>query len=209
MESPSQDSQPVVAVVGALGTQGTSVIAALTRSSTTAGWQIRALTSSPESAAAKALDSHSNVSIVHCDVNDLDSIRSAFHNCTHIFANTAFSGPTLLSKGAEAAESLESLQAMNIVRAAAATGTLRHLVFSTLPDSNVISQGKWKIPHFSSKQDANAFIAGGYPGHQSDGLAQEEGWGVLRQKTSLMYVGMFGSNLLWDPYRPQKKVSLS
>lgn len=130
MEVSSEDTYPIVAVVGALGTQGSSVITALKGSSLTANWHIRALTSSPDSSAAKALSTHSNVSIVQCNVNDPASIRAAFSNCTHIFANTAFHGPTLLSEGAEAAEKLESIQAMNLVRAAAATEEASHIQYA-------------------------------------------------------------------------------
>lgn len=209
MEASGQDSYPIVAVVGALGTQGASVIAALSSSPSTANWRIRALTSSPDSVAAKDLRTKPNVSVVRCDINDFASISDAFRHCTHIFANTAFHGPTLLSEGPEATQKLEHAQAMNLVRAAAATVGLRHLVFSTLPDPDVISGGKWKIPHFSSKQGANAFIVGGYPGAQVDGTAKEEIWGALRHKSSLMSVGMYGSNLLWDPYRPRKRVGAS
>lgn len=209
MDASSKNSSPLVAVVGALGTQGASVITALTSSPATATWRIRALTSSPNSAAAKALSaSNPNVSIVECNVNDIDSVRDAFRNCSHIFANSTFPGPTLLSDGPEAAERLEHRQAMNLVRAAAATESLRHLVFSTLVDSSVISGGKWKVPHFSSKQEANAFVVGGYPGDGVEGAAKkEEGWGSLRHKSTLMCVTMYGSNLVWDPYRPRKKVS--
>jgi nucleoside-diphosphate-sugar epimerase len=200
-------SIPTVAVVGALGTQGASVITALTNSPSISSWQIRALTSSPDSSAAQKLGSNSNVIIVQCDIEDVASIHAAFKGCTHIFINTMFNGPTLLSKGAEAAERLENGQGLNLVRAAAATESLEHLVFSTLSDAKVISCGKWHIPHFQSKQGANAFILGGYPGDGIDETAKEEGWGRLRDKTTLLCVTMYASNLIWDPYRPRKRVS--
>jgi Uri superfamily endonuclease len=208
MDSANGNPTVIVAVVGALGSQGASVIRALTTSSSTSHWHIRALTSSPQSTAAQQLTTNPNISIVHCDVSDLASVRKAFQNCTHIFANTAFHGPTCLSDGARAAEKLEHKQAMNLVRAAAFTPSLRHFIYSTLMDGRVISGQKWHIPHFQSKQGANAFVVGGYPGDElAATVKEEEGWGALRDKTTLMCVGMFASNLLWDPYRPRKRVS--
>jgi nucleoside-diphosphate-sugar epimerase len=200
-------SIPTVAVVGALGTQGASVITALINAPSTSNWQIRALTSSPDSSAAQRLASDPNITIVQCDIEDTASIRAAFKGCSHIFINTMFNGPTLLSEGPEAAEELENSQGLNLVRAAAATETLEHLVFSTLSDAKVISEGKWHIPHFQSKQGANAFILGGYPGDGLDDSGKEEGWGSLRDKTTLLCVTMYASNLIWDPYRPRKRVS--
>jgi nucleoside-diphosphate-sugar epimerase len=195
-----------VAVVGALGTQGASVIRALQSSPVTSKWRIRALTSSPQSDSAQALSEQANMSIVYCDVNDPKTISEAFQGCTHIFANTAFHAGTLFDKGQKAGEDLENAQGLNLVRAAAEVDSLKHLVWSTLPDSCVISQGKWKVPHFMSKQDANAYILGGYTGYNEEQQRREPGWGSLRDKSTLMSIGVYGSNFRNHSYRPIRKV---
>jgi hypothetical protein len=195
-----------VAVFGALGAQGASVIRALSSSPVTSGWRIRALTSSPDSDAAQALDQQANISIVYCDVNDVETVRKAVEGCTHIFANTAFHGGTLFAKGQSAAEKLEHDHGMNLVRAAAETKTLKHLVWSTLPDSDLISEGKWKVPHFMSKQGANAYILGGYNGYKGECDDAESGWGSLKERSTLMAIGIYGSNFRNHSYRPIKKV---
>jgi hypothetical protein len=205
--SSDDNSAEIIAVVGALGAQGASVIRALQSSPATSQWKIRALTSSPDSDAAMALGSQANISIVHCDLNDPQSIRNAFEECTYIFANTAFSGAVLMAEGQQAGEILESRQGFNIVRSAAEIKTLKHFIWSTLMDSSVISEGKWKVPHFMSKQAANAFILGGYPGYAGERHHMEPGWGTLRDKSTLMCIGMYGSNLRNHLYRPVKKVS--
>lgn len=199
-----------VAVVGALGAQGGSVINALSSSPITSHWKIRALTSSPESEPALAFGQQANVTVVHCDVNAPETIRRAFEGCTHIFANTAFHGSTALSKGQGAAELLEQQQGLNLMRAAAETKTLNHLIWSTLNDSSVISNGQWPVPHFMSKQAANAYAVGGYPGCEmpwTSSLQKEPGWGVLRDRTTLMAIGLYGSNFRNHAYRPIKDVS--
>ncbi|KAK5062504.1 hypothetical protein LTR84_004577 [Exophiala bonariae] len=199
------EANETVAIVGALGTQGASVIRALRSSPITSQWKIHALTSSPQSESARALSEQANVSIVYCDVNDPKSIHEAFQGCTHIFANTAFHGGTLFAKGQKAGEDLENAQGMNLVRAAAETKSLKHLIWSTLPDSNVTSQGKWKVPHFMSKQHANEYILGGYTGCDARRQQQEPGWGSLRDKSTLMSIGVYGSNFRNHSYRPTKK----
>jgi hypothetical protein len=201
------EANETVAIVGALGTQGASVIEALKSSPITSQWKIRALTSSPHSDSARALSEQANVSLVYCDVDDPKTIREAFEGCTHIFANTAFHAGTLFAKGQQAAEELEYAHGMNLVRAAADTKSLKHLIWSTLPDSNVTSQGKWKVPHFMSKQGANGYILGGYPGYDAERQQQEPGWGSLKDKSTLMSIGVYGSNFRNHSYRPIKKVS--
>lgn len=59
-----------------------------------------------------------------------------------------------------------------------------------------------------SKQGANAFVVGGYEGYE--GVVGEEGdeeaWGSLRERSTLMAVGVYGSNFVNHSYRPIRKV---
>lgn len=114
----------------------------------------------------------------------------------------------MFDKGQHAAQKLEHDHGMNLVRAAAETKSLKHLIWSTLMDSNVISKGKWKVPHFMCKQGANAYILGGYTGYDAKGQQQEQepGWGSLKDRSTLMAIGVYGSNFRNHTYRPIKKV---
>ena len=65
--------------------QGRAVALALAK----AGYQVRALTRSPDSAPAKSCyDGVSNVKLCKADYNDLDSIKQAFQGVDIVFANT-------------------------------------------------------------------------------------------------------------------------
>lgn len=201
------EAKETVAIVGALGTQGASVIRTLKSSPMTSQWKMRALTSSPQSDSARALSEQANISIVYCDVNEPETIREAFQGCTHIFANTAFHGGTLFAKGQQAAEELEHGHSMNLLRAAAERKSLKHLIRSTLTDSYASSQGKWKVPHFVSKQGANAYIL------QVDTLTTTQRGNYKSQagepevdKSTLMAIGVYGSNFRNHSYRLVKKV---
>ncbi|KAH8124095.1 hypothetical protein LI328DRAFT_156577 [Trichoderma asperelloides] len=62
------------------------------------------------------------------------------------------------TNGALRAMEIESCQALNLAKAAAATPTLEHYIWSTLPDAKTQSSGKVLVPHFESKNIANRFI---------------------------------------------------
>ena len=132
---------PILTVVGATGIQGASVIAAL-HSATQPQYQIRALTSSPSSPAATRLANQPNISVVAVDLNSYDSVLSAFEDSTLIYANTIFDPKAFVSGGAAGAQRQEEQQGLNIVRAAAKIASLKHLIWSTLPDTVTISGGK-------------------------------------------------------------------
>ncbi|CAE6407070.1 unnamed protein product [Rhizoctonia solani] len=105
----------VIAVCGATGTQGGSVINHLQRDGTFA---IRALTRKPSSPRAKELAA-SGVDVVYADYDEIESLMSAFKGCYGVFAVTNWF---------EAFER-ERDQGYNLVRAAKAT-SIQHFVFS-------------------------------------------------------------------------------
>lgn len=47
---------------------------------------------------------------------------------------------------------IESCQALNLAKAAAATPTLEHYIWSTLPDAKTQSSGKFLVPHFERQE---------------------------------------------------------
>lgn len=180
-------SLPTLTVVGATGTQGGSVVSAfLSEGSPT--YHIRALTSNVSSDAAKRLANIPNVTVTHVDINSVDSLIEAFEDSTIIFANTIFSPEVCIEKGPCEAQELEERQGLNIAHAAAKTPSLKHLVWSSLPDTKTITDGEFIIPHFQSKIPAQKFMQ-----DPANGLAQ---------KSSFLYVGMYGNNIERPPYRP-------
>ena len=181
-------SLPIVVVVGALGAQGAGVVSAYTSPAYSSKYHVRALTSNTSSDAAIALAARPNVSVVAVDLQSSDSVLSAFKNASFIFANTSFHLENFATQGPAAIQAREEQQGLNIVHAASQTPSLQHLIWSTLPDSVAISDGKWDIPHFMSKVPAEKYAR-----------SSESG---LAGKTTYLHVGYYGSNLTRDPNRP-------
>lgn len=181
---------PLLVVFGATGSQGRSVITAL-QTSNNAAYRLRGLTSNQSSDAAKEL-SKSGVEVVEVDIGSEASIHRAVEGAEVVFANTVFPPDIFASHGAAAAEEAESKTALRIARAVAQIKTLKHLVWSTLPDAKKKTAGKLHIPHFQSKVAAVEFIR-----------SQPE----LVKKTTMLSVGMYGSNLKNPGYVPVYDVS--
>ncbi|KAL3445535.1 hypothetical protein BJX65DRAFT_280932 [Aspergillus insuetus] len=179
---------PIAVIVGALGAQGSSVLSALVEKQP--HYKIRALTSNATSPKAIRLaNSNPNVEVLQTDLSSLPSLLEAFTGASIIFANTVFRPDVFLTQGAAAAEELEAAHGLNIVHAASkVTSTLQHFIWSTLSDAEVITEGRYKIPHFQSKIPAERYLL-----DPANGLAS---------KTSFLRVGMYGSNLVTDPYKP-------
>lgn len=181
---------PVLVVFGATGSQGRSVISAL-QASHSPEYHIRGLTSNKSSGAAKEL-SRIGVEVVEVNIESEASIDSALQGADAVFANTAFPPDIFVSQGAVAAEEVESKTAVRIARAIARITTLKHLVWSTLPDGSKKTDGKLHIHHFQSKVAAVEFIR-----------SEPE----LAEKTTMLSVGMYGSNLRDPGYVPIYDVS--
>ncbi|KAL2816624.1 hypothetical protein BDW59DRAFT_175738 [Aspergillus cavernicola] len=180
---------PIAVIIGALGAQGSSILSALLTSNNPR-YKIRALTSntaSPE--AIRLANSHPNIEVFQTDLSSPTSLLAAFTGASVIFANTVFKPDVFLTQGAAAAEELEISHGLNIVQAASKiSSTLQHFIWSTLPDADGLTEGKYKIPHFQSKIPADKYL-----------LDPENG---LVNKTTFLRIGMYGSNLMRDPYKP-------
>ncbi|KPM39380.1 hypothetical protein AK830_g7211 [Neonectria ditissima] len=178
---------PILTVWGALGRQGASVVSSFT-SDAAPQYHIRALTSNVDSPAAKELSSKPNVSVVGIDPNSLDSIVAAFQGSSLVFANTVFQPALFLQSGASSAQEVEANQGLNIARAASRTASLKHIIWSTLPDSLSVTEGRLNVPHFQSKIPAEKYL-----------LSSESG---LANKTTFLRVGVYGSMIQGPPYYP-------
>ncbi|GAB1522400.1 hypothetical protein RhiTH_005516 [Rhizoctonia solani] len=125
----------IIAVCGATGTQGGSVITHLQRDGTFA---IRALTRKPASPRAKDLRSElvdAGIEVVYADYDAIESLISAFKGCYGVFGVTNWF---------EAFER-EREQGYNLVRAAKATN-IQHFVFSADTNDFLIAS---KLPRTS------------------------------------------------------------
>src|SRR6185436_355906 len=121
----------VIAVVGATGQQGGAVVRALQTSNQ---FKVRALTRNPGKHRELADE------VVEADLSRPETLASAFKGAYGVFLVTNFQ-----EHGAE-----ELKQATAAVRAAKDTG-VKHFVWSTLPDVEAISGGKFHVPHFTGK----------------------------------------------------------
>jgi uncharacterized protein YbjT (DUF2867 family) len=156
-------SKKTIAVVGATGAQGGGLVRAIL-ADPSGGFAARALTRKPDSEKAQAL-AKAGAEVVAADVDDVASLRKAFEGVHGAFGVTAFWEHFSPEK--------ELAQAGAMARAAKDAG-VKHFVWSTLEDSRKwvplddprmpTLQGKYKVPHFDAKGEANAaFTAAGVP----------------------------------------------
>ncbi|KAI9216103.1 NmrA-like domain-containing protein, partial [Blastocladiella britannica] len=142
-------SLPIIAIVGATGTQGGSVVNALLSDEFKTRWAVRALTRNPDSDAAKALVAR-GATVAKIDLNDPSTIAPAFAGAAAVFAVTNVFG--LAAHGPY----FEEVQGNAMADAAKAAG-VRHFVWSTLADVERMSGGKYSVPFFTAKARVAAY----------------------------------------------------
>jgi len=128
----------LIAVVGATGQQGGAVVRALRAGNQ---FKVRALTRNPAKHRELADE------VVEADLNRPETLKSAFAGAHGVFLVTNFQ-----EHGAD-----ELKQATAAVRAAKDAG-VKHLVWSTLPDVEAISKGKFHVPHFTGKAKVDRIV---------------------------------------------------
>ena len=134
----SSDKRKVIAVFGATGQQGGAVVRALKEQGT---FKVRALSRDP----AK----HRNIAeeVVEADLGRPGTLRAALKGAHCVFLVTNSWEP-----GTEVRQ-----QAENAIRAAKEAG-VNHFIWSTLPDANTISGGRFPVPHFSHKAKVDSLV---------------------------------------------------
>jgi len=147
-----------IAVVGATGATAGGLARAIL-SDPGGGYACRAITRDPESAAARALSAQ-GATVVKADLDDYDSLVSAFDGAAGAFCMTNF----FVNFSAEQ----ETQQAANQARAAAAAG-VRHAIWSTAEDTRKwypldddrmpTLQGGYKVPNWDGKGEGDRFFA--------------------------------------------------
>jgi len=151
-------AKKTIAVVGATGAQGGGLVRAIL-ADPSGGFAARALTRDVDSAKAKEL-AKLGAEVVAVNVDDADSLRRAFQGAYGAYCVTFFWDHFSPEK--------EQAQARAMAQAAKDAG-VKHVVWSTLEDTRKwvpltdtrmpTLQGKYKVPHFDAKGEANAFFA--------------------------------------------------
>jgi uncharacterized protein YbjT (DUF2867 family) len=124
-------NKKLIAVVGATGQQGGAVVRALQAGNQ---FKVRALTRNPAKHRELADE------VIQADLNRPETLKPAFAGAHGVFLVTNFR-----EEGTDEVE-----QATAAVRAAKDAG-VKHIVWSTLPDVEAISGGKFHVPHFTGK----------------------------------------------------------
>ena len=131
-------NKKLIAVVGATGQQGGAVVRALRAGNQ---FKVRALTRNPAKHRELADE------VVEADLNRPETLASAFHGAYGVFLVTNFQ-----EHGAD-----ELRQATAAVHAAR-DACVKHFVWSTLPDVEAISKGKFHVPHFTGKAKVDRIV---------------------------------------------------
>ncbi|MBC7896292.1 MAG: NmrA/HSCARG family protein [Cytophagaceae bacterium] len=135
----SSNAQRIIAVIGATGQQGGSVVRAV---QARGEFRVRALTRNP--AAHEGLADE----VAEADLDRPATLRAAFDGAYGVFVVTNFW---------EAGGDDEITQATAAIRAAKDAG-VRHFVWSTLPNVEAISGGRFTVPHFTNKAAVDALV---------------------------------------------------
>lgn len=152
------EKKKIIAVVGATGAQGGGLARSIA-SDPSGAFAARAITRKPDSESAKALGKL-GVEVVAADLDDEPSLRRAFAGAHGVFCVTNF--------WEHFSPERELVQAQNMARAAKEAG-VAHAVWSTLEDTRLrvplsdsrlpTLKGKYKVPHFDAKGEADRYFA--------------------------------------------------
>lgn len=127
----------IIAVVGATGSQGKGVVTALVKEGS---FQVRAVTRNPDTYKGEADE------VVPGDLTDLASLTEAFKGAHGVFVVTNFwEGADEVAQGEMAIQ-------------AAKNAHIDHFIWSTLPNVEEISNGKFSVPHFTGKANVDALV---------------------------------------------------
>jgi len=148
----------IIAVVGATGAQGGGLARAIL-ADTDSEFAVRAITRDANSGKAKALEAL-GAEVVSADLDDLETLKKAFAGAYGAYCVTFY--------WAHFSPEKELAHAKNLAAAAKAAG-LRHVIWSTLEDTRKwvplsddrmpTLMGKYKVPHFDAKGEADHFFA--------------------------------------------------
>jgi uncharacterized protein YbjT (DUF2867 family) len=151
-------AKKIIAVVGATGAQGGGLVRAILNDKN-GQFTARAITRNVNSDKAKAL-ADAGADVVAADLDDVKSLKQAFEGAHGAFCVTNFWEHFKPEK--------EISQARNMAQAAKDAG-VKHVIWSTLEDTRQsiplsddrmpTLMGKYKVPHFDGKGEANAVFS--------------------------------------------------
>src|SRR5881275_2552873 len=149
----------IIAVIGATGAQGGGLVRAM-MADKSSSFRPRALTRNVNSEKAKALAA-AGVEVVAADADEPGTVERAFAGAYGAFCVTNF--------WEHFSPERELTQAGNMARAAK-TAELEHVIWSTLEDTRKwvslqddrmpTLMGKYKVPHFDAKGEADQIFRG-------------------------------------------------
>jgi uncharacterized protein YbjT (DUF2867 family) len=150
-------AKKIIAVVGATGAQGGGLVRAIL-GDPNGGFTARAITRDVNSEKAKAL-AKLGAEVVAADIDDLESLKRAFQSAYGAYCVTFY--------WAHFSPEKELAEATAMAQAAKAAG-VEHVIWSTLEDTRrwvplgddrmPTLMGKYKVPHFDAKGEANHFF---------------------------------------------------
>jgi hypothetical protein len=182
--------KPLLIVLGATGTQGGSVLTYFL-SLSPSPYTLRGVSRHPSSPKSVSLSSI-GVEVVAGDLDDPSSLEAAFKGASVIFSVTdfwqTFANPSEREKASTSGQSIgpfsrehEAQQNRNIIDAAAKVSTLERFIFSSLPNTNKLSGGKYAhVYPFEGKAMAEVYGRSAYP--------------KLWERTSVLYAGYYLEN---------------
>jgi uncharacterized protein YbjT (DUF2867 family) len=132
------NTQKLIAVVGATGQQGGAVVRALQANGQ---FKVRALTRNPAKHPQLADE------VVLADLDRPETLQAAFAGAHGVFLVTNF-----WEAGTD-----EGKQALAAVHAAKDAG-VQHFIWSTLPNVETITHGKFDVPHFTDKAKVDRIV---------------------------------------------------
>ena len=150
-------NKKIIAVLGATGAQGGGLVRAILADKS-GEFSVRALTRDVNSDKAKAL-AKLGAEVVKADIDNYDSLKSAFAGAYGVYAVTFFWEHFSPEK--------ETAEAKQIAKAAK-EANVKHIIWSTFEDTRKwiplsdnrmpTLQGKYKVPHFDAKAEANEYF---------------------------------------------------
>lgn len=175
----------IIAVIGATGAQGGGLARAIL-DDPRGEFTLRAITRNPESEKAKALAGR-GAEVVRADLDDPESLKRAFDAAHGVYCVTNYWEHFSPEK--------ETQQGKNLAEAAKAAA-VKHAVWSTFEDTREFIplnddrmptlQGRFKVPHFDAKAEANRFFTdNGVP-------------------TTFLYTSAYWENFISFGWGPQK-----
>ncbi|KAJ5622441.1 hypothetical protein N7528_005673 [Penicillium herquei] len=181
-------AKKIIAVVGATGTQGSSVARAFL---SLPNWHVRCFTRSPSSKRSQEL-ANEGAEIIEADLIDPESLRGAFAGVHAIFLNTDYWGPyrQAVTSGKDSATSAkigydtEVQLGKNAIDAALEVPTLERFIYSALGPMNAASGGKYP---YSYHWETKAYLVDYIEGTK------------LRDVASFIYIGAYLTNQFLYP----------